>query len=176
MKDQPTGTPTAIARGRRTLLTTTTNAAIGLLAAIAVSSGASADESAGDHITVYKTPSCACCTRWIEHLRTNGLDVDVETVQSTRPAQLRLGVPEVVRSCHTAQVGRYWVEGHVPADLVSRLLHEQPPRIARLAVPGMPVGSPGMEGANPERYAVVQVGADGATSVLEFRDGRSQEE
>ena len=124
-------------------------------------------------IMVYKTPHCRCCVEWVEHLRGSGLEVSVRNVDSTRAIQSRLGVPEPLRSCHTAAVGNYWVEGHVPADLVGWLLRESPEGLRGLAVPGMPIGSPGMEGTNPVRYPVVQVNTSGESSVLEIRKGHA---
>lgn len=119
--------------------------------------------SAADEATmvVYKTPTCGCCTKWVDHLRAAGFEVEVNTVANTREAQQTAGVPRAVGSCHTATIGGYFVEGHVPADLVQRLLAEQPEGIRGIAVPGMPLGSPGMEAPNPEVYDVIAYGSDG---------------
>lgn len=123
-------------------------------------------------LIVYKTPTCGCCGNWVAHLREHGLDVSVVDVSSTQAAQERFGVPRRLGSCHTAQVGRYWVEGHVPADLIERLIAEKPDGIRGIAVPGMPIGSPGMEGPNPVTYDVLAYGSDGRVSVYATRQGR----
>ncbi len=127
----------------------------------------------GPEIIVYKTPACGCCANWVEHLRNNGLDAKVVNRSSTGPVHKRLGVPRELGSCHTAKVGDYWVEGHVPADLVQRLITDQPDDISGIAVPGMPMGSPGMEGPNPVEYEVIAYGTDGSTSVYAVRQGRT---
>ena len=120
-------------------------------------------------IVVYKTSSCACCNRWVTHLRNNGLSVATVSVRDTRPWQEQFGVPESLGACHTARAGDYWVEGHVPADLIIQLLAEHPDDIQGIAVPGMPIGSPGMEGPNPEPYSVISVTAEGDTEVYATR-------
>ncbi|ANO52895.1 DUF411 domain-containing protein [Woeseia oceani] len=131
-----------------------------------------ADTGADAEIVVYKTPYCGCCHKWVEQLERDGLAVDAVNVQSTASIQTELGVPTSMRSCHTAKVGDYWVEGHVPPDLVEKLLEDKPEGIRGLAVPGMPVGSPGMEGPGAEPYDVMQVHADGSASVYARREGR----
>ncbi|MDX1650613.1 MAG: DUF411 domain-containing protein [Myxococcota bacterium] len=104
-------------------------------------------------VTVYKTPTCGCCTEWARHLEAHGFPVRLRDVTDLEAVKRRLGVPDQARACHTALVGGYVVEGHVPAEDVTRLLDEAPP-ILGLAVPGMPRGSPGMEGPHPEAYEV----------------------
>ena len=113
---------------------------------------------------VYKSPTCGCCSKWIEHLEKNGFEVEATDVRDVRPIKQANGVPPGLTSCHTAMVGGYFIEGHVPAEDVKRLLEERP-EIAGLTVPGMPMGSPGMEGPHPERYRVLAVGRDGKLSV-----------
>lgn len=115
-------------------------------------------------ITVYKSPTCGCCNEWIAHLETAGLPVASVNQSDMTPVKDRHGVPKKLQACHTASVGPYFVEGHVPAQDVLRLLAERPD-IKGLTVPGMPIGSPGMEGPNPERYQVLAVGRDGSVSV-----------
>lgn len=127
-------------------------------------------------VVVYKTPSCGCCSKWADHLTDNGLEVSVVNVGNTRGAQSRVGVPRKLGSCHTAVVGDYWVEGHVPADLIKRLMTEKPTDIVGLTVPGMPIGSPGMEGPNPQQYEVLAVAADGSIRVYDTRQGQSRPE
>lgn len=97
-----------------------------------------------DLITVWKTPSCGCCKDWVNHLRKEGFNVVANDVSDTAPVRQKLGLPAKFGACHTAQVGGYVLEGHVPAQDIKRLLRERPAAIG-LAVPGMPVGSPGME-------------------------------
>lgn len=109
-------------------------------------------------IHVYKSPTCGCCAKWIDHLETNGFSVRTTEVADVGPVKRANGVPVNLGSCHTALVGGYVIEGHVPATDIARLLEEKP-AIAGLAVPGMPIGSPGMEGPNPERYHVLAFGA-----------------
>ncbi len=127
-------------------------------------------------IVVYKTEFCGCCLGWVDHLRENGLEVGVVNVATTAATRERLGVPHALGSCHTAKVGDYWVEGHVPADLVQRLMTEKPGDIRGIAAPGMPMGSPGMEGPNPVEYDVIAYRADGSTSTYATRQGKSAAE
>ena len=106
-------------------------------------------------IHVVKTPTCGCCTDWVTHLRQAGYRVTVAHVNDLTPTARRLGVPDDLRSCHTATVGGYAIEGHVPAADIRRLLRERP-AAAGIAVPGMPMGSPGMEhGNHRERYNTI---------------------
>lgn len=125
-----------------------------------------------DVMTVYKTESCGCCLKWVDHLTANGFSVDVVNVASTAPTRERLGVPSALLSCHTGTINGYWVEGHVPADLVRQLITEKPDDIRGISAPGMPMGSPGMEGPNPQTYDVVAYHADGSTSVYATRKGK----
>jgi len=127
----------------------------------------------GEEIVVYKTPYCQCCVKWIAHMRDSGFDVSVVDVPSTEPIHERLGVPRQLGSCHTAAIGDYWVEGHVPADLVQRLVTEQPDGISGIAVPAMVTGSPGMEGPNPAEYQILAYGSDGKVTVYATRQGRT---
>ena len=116
-------------------------------------------------VQVFKSPTCACCAKWVEHLRAHGFAVQVTDVPDVGRVKREHGVPERLASCHTALVGGYFVEGHVPAEDVKRLL-EKRPRIAGLALPGMPIGSPGMEGPNPEPFDVLAVGPKGRARVF----------
>jgi len=118
-------------------------------------------------ITVYKDPSCGCCTKWVSHLQANGFAPEVHDRPDVEALKAGLGVPAALRSCHTAVVGKYVIEGHVPASDVKRLIAEKPAGTAGLAVPGMPAGSPGMEmGARHDRYDVVAFSAAGSTRVF----------
>ncbi len=150
--------------------------AVVAVAALAVwlSAPTTISENAG--IVVYKTPTCGCCNNWVAHLRNSGLEVSVVNVSNTQPIRSRVGVPRKLGSCHTAVVGDYWVEGHVPADLIQRLMVEKPEDIRGIAVPGMPVGSPGMEGPDPVRYDILAYDADGNTTVYATRQGRGSAE
>lgn len=105
---------------------------------------------------VTRDPNCGCCGNWVKHVKAAGFPVDVVEVEDVAPLKARLGVPDALASCHTAEVGGYVLEGHVPAEAIKRLLAERP-RVAGLAVAGMPVGSPGMEvpGQAPDAYEVV---------------------
>jgi hypothetical protein len=115
-------------------------------------------------VTVYKTSTCGCCSRWVDHFRAEGFPVVAHDVADLDAMKAQQGVPLGLRSCHTALVEGYVVEGHVPAPVVERLLRERP-RVSGLAVPGMPVGSPGMEGGRPEPYEVLAFDAGGRVAV-----------
>lgn len=135
----------------------------GLGAALIAGAIASRVGSASELVMVYKTPTCGCCAKWVDHLRANGFIVTVEEMRDLESIKAQLGVPGDLKSCHTATVGGYFVEGHVPASDIRRLLSEKP-AAKGIAVPGMPVGSPGMEqGDEREPYQVVQFGDGGRT-------------
>lgn len=117
-------------------------------------------------MVVHKTPTCGCCNAWVDHLRAAGFTVEAVDVDDTSPIAARLGVPDSLRSCHTAEIGGYAIEGHVPAADIRRLLLQRP-QAAGLAVPGMPLGSPGMEmGDRRDNYEVVQFDRDGTTQTF----------
>lgn len=124
--------------------------------------------AAEDQAVVYMTPTCGCCHLWVDHLEENGFDVRVEMVNNLTPVKMEHGIPYELGSCHTAVIGGYLVEGHVPADVIKRMLDEQPD-IKGIAVPGMPIGSPGMEGPNPEPYDVLAFRPDGSRAVYASR-------
>ena len=130
---------------------------------------ASAADTAAPVVTVYKSPTCGCCTKWVDHMRESGFEVVVNDMDDVTPLKNEVGVPNALRSCHTAVVSGYTLEGHVPADLVQKLLEEKPKNTAGLAVPGMPMGSPGMEGPRKDAYEVVAYSADGKTRVYAER-------
>lgn len=123
-------------------------------------------------VAVMKDPTCGCCEKWVTHLREEGFTVTV-TDGPVTPLKVRLGVPRELSSCHTAQVGGYVVEGHVPAGAIKRLLAEKPQGIG-LAVPGMPTGSPGMEveGAEPATYDVVLFGSGAPGTFARYRGAK----
>ncbi len=116
-------------------------------------------------VQVYKSPTCGCCGKWIDHLESHGFAVEAHDVKHVTPIKRSHGVPAKLVSCHTALVEGYVIEGHVPAEDVARLLEERPP-VAGLAVPDMPIGSPGMEGPNPEPYRVYSFDGQGRTEVF----------
>jgi len=120
---------------------------------------------AGPLVQVYKSPTCGCCGKWVDHLRAAGFTVQATNVADVNQYKLEYGVPMQLASCHTAIVEGYIVEGHVPADDVIKMLREKP-AIKGIAVPGMPLGSPGMESPNPERYETIAFDADGNTTVF----------
>jgi hypothetical protein len=121
---------------------------------------------AATSIHVFKNPDCGCCTGWVDHLKAAGFAVEVTEVADTSGTRKRLGMPEKFGSCHTATVEGYVLEGHVPAADIRRLLAARPKAVG-LAVPGMPVGSPGMEmGARKDPYKVLLVSATGTQSVF----------
>ena len=119
-------------------------------------------------VTVYKSPTCGCCSQWIEHMRSHGFAVKSLDVDDVTTIKTQYGVPDAAGSCHTALVGGYVVEGHVPAETVKRLLREKP-KVIGIAVPGMPAGSPGMEvpSGRVDPYDVVSFDKTGAISVFE---------
>ena len=117
-------------------------------------------------VKVWKSPTCGCCTGWIEHMRRAGFQVEVEDVADVTPYKTQYGIGPDMMSCHTSLIDGYAIEGHVPADDIKRLLAERP-QIAGLAAPGMPVGSPGMEvpGGQQDRYEVRAFTRDGKATV-----------
>ena len=120
-------------------------------------------------MTVYKSPTCGCCKEWIKHVEKNGFTVKVIDMDDPTPMKRTAGVPLSMGSCHTALVGVYVVEGHVPADLIRKILVEKP-AIRGLAVPGMPLGAPGMEDGGPPRpYQVMAFMKDGSSRLYASR-------
>ena len=105
-------------------------------------------------MTVYKSPTCGCCAKWVEHVKKAGFAVTVKDVPNVGEVKLARGLPAELASCHTAIVGDYVIEGHVPADVVQKLLKEKP-TVVGIAVAGMPMGSPGMEGDRVDHYNVI---------------------
>lgn len=122
-------------------------------------------------VLVYKEDGCQCCNEWVEHLRAAGFQVDARNTAQLASIKADAGVTEALASCHTALIDGYVVEGHVPADVIERMLAERPD-IAGLSVPGMVEGSPGMEGPNPRPYQVVAFDHQGNTSVYAEIDPR----
>ena len=122
-------------------------------------------------ITVHKDPNCSCCSGWIDHLRAASFSVDAQDTTDLARVKQQHGVPPELASCHTAIVGSYVIEGHVPSLAIRRLLTERPDAKG-LAVPGMPVGSPGMEGGTPQPYAVVLFGPAKQSPYMRFLGAR----
>lgn len=122
-------------------------------------------------VLVYKSPTCGCCNGWVEHMEEAGFAVDARNVTDLMTVKHDSGVPVAMSSCHTALVDGYVVEGHVPAEQVMRLLAERP-AIAGIATPGMPIGSPGMEGRNPQPYQVLSFTETGEAAVFADIDPR----
>ncbi len=117
-------------------------------------------------ITVYKSPTCGCCAKWVDHLEENGFKVRTIDTHDTAELKVRYGVPGDLRSCHTALVDGYVVEGHVPADDIKNMLSEKPD-VVGIAVPGMPVGTPGMEdGDRKDPYDIIAFQKNGKRSVF----------
>lgn len=144
---------------RRTLL----NAIAAATAAVSVPSLAA---QSLPEVHVFKDPNCGCCGAWVDHLKTAGFPVKVTEVSDTGAVRKRQGIPDQFGSCHTGVVAGYALEGHVPADEVKRLL-AQKPAAAGLSVPGMPVGSPGMEvGSRKDPYQVLLIDKAGRSSVF----------
>jgi len=129
---------------------------LGLASAILSTAAASAAT-----ITVNKSPYCGCCQKWVEIMRQQGFAVKIVETEALAPVARRLGVPDKLRSCHTAEAGGYFIEGHVPGADIGRLFKEKP-KAAGLAVPGMPLGSPGMDSGGARKpYATMIVDRSG---------------
>ncbi|MGB3612404.1 MAG: DUF411 domain-containing protein [Elainellaceae cyanobacterium] len=127
---------------------------------------ASAEQAANYELTVFRSPTCGCCGKWIEHMEAAGFRVKDEITEDMTAVKQQYGVPANLASCHTTLVGGYVVEGHIPVTDVQRLLTEKPD-IAGIAVPGMPIGSPGMEsGDYVEPYTVFSFSEDGSTAAF----------
>lgn len=141
------------------------------LALVALTVGvARRNANAAPRMTVNKDPNCGCCSGWVEHVRSAGFDPVVNEVNDLAPLKSRLSIPPSLASCHTAQVDGYVIEGHVPASAIRRLLSERP-EATGLAVPGMPVGSPGMEvpGSPEETYDVLLFGPAGQKVYVRYQ-------
>ncbi|MCL7942854.1 DUF411 domain-containing protein [Marinobacter sp. ATCH36] len=139
--------------------------ALGLVATVGLNSQLQADEGLED-IHVYKSPTCGCCSDWIDHLEDNGFNVKATDTNDMGKIKADAGLIAGLGSCHTAFVGDYVIEGHVPADDIKRLLSEAP-KATGLSVPGMPMGSPGMEmGDRKDAYKVILFNEAGQTRIF----------
>lgn len=146
-----------------------------ILAAVPASACAMAGTKPAQ-LTVYKSPYCGCCGAWIEHVKTSGLGTTVQEMEDVTPIAKKLGVPNAMRSCHTAVIDGYFVEGHVPAADIRKLSRERP-EARGITVPGMPIGSPRMEqGDRRDAYDTLLVLADGSSRIFarhnQSTDGR----
>ena len=129
-----------------------------------------AQSSAKPQMTVYKSSTCGCCSKWVEHMQANGFEVKAIDVDDIDKVKRERGVPDSAASCHTAVVNGYLVEGHVPADAVLKMLKDKP-AFAGIAVPGMPMGAPGMEvpSGQKDAYSIVSFDKAGKTTVYQKR-------
>ena len=152
---------TSISLKRYGIAITLSFAAIVAIVALTVFSHSS---SAADEIIVYKSPTCGCCNKWVDHLEDSGFQVKAYNRNDMPGIKRQMGIAQPLQSCHTATVNGYVIEGHVPASDIQRLLKEKP-AIHGLSVPGMPMGSPGMEGPRKDPYDVLAIDKQGKTSV-----------
>jgi hypothetical protein len=127
--------------------------------------------AAGPLVEVYKSEYCGCCHEWVKHLEDNGFTVKATDVENPSDYREKFGIPKELGSCHSAKVGGYALEGHVPASEIKRLLAEKP-KARGLAVPAMPMGSPGMEGPRKDAYDVLLIQNDGRHSTYRHYSGK----
>lgn len=135
---------------------------LGIAVAATLLGSRAAVATGAPNVDVYKSPACGCCGKWVEHLRASGFNVTVNDIADVDAFRAKAGVPNALAACHTALVGGYVVEGHVPAADIRKLLAERP-RALGLAVPGMPASAPGMDGTRSSGYEVLLFDAHGAT-------------
>jgi hypothetical protein len=138
-----------------------------LVAALVLTTGSTSAQRPAPTVQVYKSPTCGCCANWVKHLQQHGFKTQVTEMDNVADIKAQRGIPARAQSCHTAIVDGYVIEGHVPATDVQRLLKERP-AVVGLAVPGMPIGSPGMEVPNvkPQAYDVVTFDKQGQLKVF----------
>jgi hypothetical protein len=139
------------------------------IAAVPVLSVWTSVRAAGARVTLYKDANCGCCSKWADHLRRNGFAVVSHDTPDLAAIKAKYRVPPPLAACHTAVVDGYTIEGHVPADVVRRLLKERPAGVVGLAVPGMPLGSPGMESSTPQPYEILAFDARGGSRAFDRR-------
>jgi hypothetical protein len=152
----------------RRILAAASAAALVLIGSSAMAQRPGGSATANNQVVqVYKSPTCGCCANWVKHLEQFGFKTQVHEMNDVSSVKTEYKVPARAQSCHTAVVGGYVIEGHVPAADVQRLLRDRPP-VLGLAVPGMPIGSPGMEVPNvkPEKYDVVSFDKQGQLKVF----------
>jgi len=144
-----------------------------LLLSLILSSAAWSDEATDDeaidarHVVMHKNPGCGCCDLWAEHLRSHGFTVDSIEDPKIFTFKTERNIPQPLMSCHTAVIDGYFVEGHVPAQDILKLLKEKPEHVSGIAVPGMPLGSPGMEHPRPQDFNTIALLTDGTAYVFE---------
>jgi len=149
------------------------NRLLALLLGFFLTSPSWADEAADDgaaeskHVVMHKNPGCACCDVWADHLRSHGFTVESTEDPNILAFKAERNIPGPLMSCHTAVVDGYFVEGHVPANDILRLLKEKPGHVTGIAVPGMPLGSPGMEHPRPQDFNTIALLSDGSAYVYE---------
>lgn len=150
------------------MIVTRRGALLGGVALVLLAQRASAEAT---HIAVTKGTGCDCCEKWANHLRANGYKVSVTETDDLDAVKNKFAIPDDLRTCHTGQTGEYLLEGHVPAVAIAYLLREKPRGMIGLAVPGMPVGSPGMEvkGAKQDEYPVILFGPAGRRTWARFK-------
>ena len=141
-----------------------------ILSMLLVSACTPGNSQPRSNVVVYKTPTCGCCKQWVSHLEDAGFKVKTTDLDDLSGIKEQFGVPQNLRSCHTAVVDGYVIEGHVPADVITKMLTEKP-EIAGISVPGMPIGSPGMEvpGRPADRYKVMAFNKAGQAKVYAER-------
>lgn len=147
----------------KTIITILVFAVIGIVGFMVMQSGPNQEtalENKGAVVTVYKSPSCGCCGVWATYMEREGYEVKTENIQDMSEIKKRLGVPYELESCHTAEVGGYVVEGHIPNEAIEKLLAEKPD-IKGIGMPGMPSGSPGMPGPKTEDFVIYEINHDG---------------
>ncbi len=153
-------------RPRHDLIIVLTVASLILVfAAYSVLSTSAIGEANAEEFTVYKSPTCGCCNKWVDHLRDSGFDVKAHNRNDMPAIKAKMGIKRNQQSCHTAVIEGYVIEGHVPAADIKRLLTDKPD-IHGLTVPGMPMGSPGMEGMRKDKYDVLAIDKQGNTTVF----------
>lgn len=136
--------------------------ALFLLSSLCPATLAQAQSPAQSPFTVFKSPQCGCCGKWVEHLQGEGFAAQSQNRDDMQAVKRELGIPNELQSCHTGVKGNYVFEGHIPADVIRRFLDNPPTGAYGLAVPGMPIGSPGMEmGSRLDRYDVIMLMQDG---------------
>ena len=148
----------------------------GLLILLAACSNQTQPETTNPLLTVYKSPTCGCCTKWIDHMNEAGFVSNTHHPKDLNEIKQLNSVPPRYQSCHTAVIDDYVFEGHVPAAVIQRFLAEKPRDVLGLTVPGMPMGSPGMDmGNHKEDYDVFQIHKDGSVSVYQHVDAHSSD-
>lgn len=141
---------------QRSILTTTLYIASIFGLSLYIGFNLTSQQAMAEDIMVYKSPTCGCCKKWVNHLRKEGFNVKTKDYRDMKPIKQTFGVKPKFQSCHTAKVGKYFIEGHVSASDIKKLLKEKPD-IKGLAAPGMPMGSPGMEGHRKDKYDVIAI-------------------